>query len=197
MVEISKQHVRNDLNNFRFGKNSYVVIEDATLGQLYSRMLKKDFGSSETVILEHKNYLYIDDIVKNNSKCEEFEKFVFDVLENQLKKTGFLYLSFKLHTTTLQELIDTGVCEWFEYMMMFLKFSRLNILLQIEDCDINDFLPIAYQVVKKINNPRLSLYCNISGEQELKLPEDVNTVTKVVGDNMSTEKFVYSEFKIV
>jgi hypothetical protein len=195
MLDLSQEYVQDDLNNVRFGKNSYLTIKNATLKQLYSRMLKKDFAFVENFIFEHEDFLNIDEVVVDNSKCTELEQFIFDVLENRVKKTGFMYFCFKLKCQDMQQLIDDGVCEWFEYMMMFLKFSRLNMTIKIQDDDIH-VLPIAYQLVKKINNPRLSLYCDISQEKLALLPEDVNTVTKMIGKEVPTEKFVYSDFKI-
>lgn len=196
MLDLSKQHVKDDLTDLCFGKNTYIVLDHAPLGQLYSRMLKKDFLSTENVVIEHADFLYIDDIVTNNKKCEQFEDFIFDILENKVKKNGFLYFVLRFKSQTLQQLIDDGTCEWIEYMMLYFKFTRLNIIIKIDDDDINDVLPVAYQMIKKINNPRLSLMCDVSEENLVKLPEDINTVTKMIGDSVPEEKFVYSDFKI-
>jgi hypothetical protein len=196
MLDLSKQYVRDDLADLRFNKNTYIVLKNAELGKLYSRMLKKDFISTENVIIEHENFLYIDEVVNHNDKCEQLENFIFDILENQVKKNGFLYIVFKINSQSLQQLIDDGVCEWLEYMMLYFKFTRLNILMKVDDEDIIDSLPIAYQIVKKINNPRLSLLCDISNENLVKLPEDFNTVTKMIGNKVADNKFVYSNFKI-
>jgi hypothetical protein len=196
MLDLSKQYVRDDMADLRFGKNTYIVLEHAPLGKLYSRMLKKDFLYTENVIIEHKDFLYIDDVIMNNTKCEELENFIFDILENQVKKNGFLYFVLRFKSNELQDLIDNGVCEWLEYMMLYFKFTRLNIIVKICDNDIHDVLPVAYQIVKRINNPRLSLMCDISKENITKLPEDINTVTKMIGNNVSENKFVYSDFKI-
>ena len=157
---------------------------------------KKDFLSTDNVVIEHEDFLYIDDVVKNNVQCEQLENFIFDLLENQVKKNGFLYIVFKLNPQPLQQLIDDGVCEWLEYMMLYFKFTRLNILIKINDDDIDNVLPVAYQVVKRVNNPRLSLLCDISTSSLVKLPEDINTVTKMIGNDVSGKTFVYSDFQI-
>ena len=196
MLDLSKQYVKDDLTDLRFGKNTYIVLQHAPLGQLYSRMLKKDFLSTDNVVIEHEDFLYIDDVVKNNVQCEQLENFIFDLLENQVKKNGFLYIVFKLNPQPLQQLIDDGVCEWLEYMMLYFKFTRLNILIKINDDDIDNVLPVAYQVVKRVNNPRLSLLCDISTSSLVKLPEDINTVTKMIGNDVSGKTFVYSDFQI-
>lgn len=196
MLDLSKQYVKDDLTDLHFGKNTYVVLQHTPLGQLYSRMLKKDFLSTDNVVIEHEDFLYIDDVVKNNVQCEQLENFIFDLLENQVKKNGFLYIVFKLNPQPLQQLIDDGVCEWIEYMMLYFKFTRLNILIKINDDDVDNVLPVAYQVVKRVNNPRLSLLCDISTSSLVKLPEDVNTVTKMIGNDVSGKTFVYSDFQI-
>lgn len=196
MLDLSKQYVKDDLTDLHFGKNTYVVLQHTPLGQLYSRMLKKDFLSTDNVVIEHEDFLYIDDVVKNNVQCEQLENFIFDLLENQVKKNGFLYIVFKLNPQSLQQLIDDGVCEWLEYMMLYFKFTRLNILIKINDDDIDNVLPVAYQVVKRVNNPRLSLLCDISTSSLVKLPEDINTVTKMIGNDVSGKTFVYSDFQI-
>ena len=77
MLDLSKQYVKDDLTDLRFGKNTYIVLQHAPLGQLYSRMLKKDFLSTDNVVIEHEDFLYIDEVVNNNVQCEQLENFIF------------------------------------------------------------------------------------------------------------------------
>lgn len=196
MFELSKKCVRDDLSDLRFDKNSYIVMKHADLKTLYSLMNKNFFKFTDNIVIENGDFLYIDDVVNDHHKCTVLENFIFDILENQIKPNGYLYFCFAIKNKNMQALIDEGVCEWLEYMMLYFKFTRLNIVLKIQDEDVSDGLPIAYQMVKKINNPRLSLFCDISRDKSNNLPEDIDTVTKMIGVNVPAEKFVYSNLKI-
>jgi hypothetical protein len=170
-----------------FSQMSFVEVEKF--------ITSKKNKSKESLFLKFNDYIYLDELFLDESVRPEFENFVFNLIESRDRR--FIYFSFRIKETNLETLIHNGFYEWLEYWMLFVKFTHINFTFEMVDNSFNELLPLTYQIVKRLENPRATIFVNISSEN-LNVPEDVNLFTIVVnGDaNEIVERYPYAIFAI-
>ncbi len=161
------------------GNHVFIHFSNMTFFDVESFLSKKHMLNKEIVIIHFSENKYLDDLFLDDNLRPQFENMVFNLLEKFRKYNRFLYFAFEIKNQNLNELIHNGFYEWLEYWMLFFKFTHANFILEVNEQV--EHMPIEYILCKRIDNPRLSLFINISSWDKIskKLPEDIGVFTMI------------------
>lgn len=170
-----------------FFKMSFVDIEKF--------LNSKSMRNKGTIFLKFSDNIYIDELFLNDKIRTEFENFVFNLIEK--RESRFIFFSFKIKEKDMDILIHNGFYEWLDYWMLFVKFTHINFTFEMNDDDFDDLMPMTYQIVKKIENPRATIFIN-TNSKKLNIPEDVNAFTIIASGEQKEilKKYPYASFCI-
>jgi hypothetical protein len=178
-------------------QSMFLNFSKISFSDVYNLLSKPYMLNSNIIVCNFTEYQYLDTLFEDNIARTEFEEFLFQIIETLDKQTPYIYFNFKIKEKDLNKLIHNGFYEWLEYWLLFFKFTRLNWLIEMEDCSTFTVLPIEYIFVKRLDNPRISLFLNFECSQKYKeLPEDINLFT-ILTKNNSVNMFPYANMWLI
>lgn len=183
-----KEYTVNNPNQPIQTNHALLNISNMSYSDIDSFLSKKYLLNKEIVLIRFLDDIYLDMIFMDDNKRINFEELIFKLIENYGRINRFVYFSFKIKNSELDNLIHTGFYEWLEYWMLFFKFTHINFLFEIDDS--SGHMPIEYIVCKRIDNPRLSLFVNCNNWDSIvkTLPEDIGVFTTVAKDECMKNK---------
>lgn len=186
---------KSNVNNHFNGNNVFYMFSQMSFVEVEEFVTSKKNKSKESLFLKFNDYVYLDELFLDESLRPEFENFVFNLIEGREKR--FIYLSFQIKETNFEKLIHNGFYEWLEYWMLFVKFTHINFTFEMVDNSFSELLPLTYQIVKRLENPRATIFMNTQSKT-LCIPEDVNLFTIVVNGDADeiVKKYPYAIFSI-
>lgn len=188
---VCKSNVNNPFN----GNNVFYMFSQMSFVEVEKFIMSKKNKSKESLVLKFNDCIYLDELFLNESLRPEFENFVFNLIEGRERR--FIYFSFQIKEKSLEALIHNGFYEWLEYWMLFVKFTHINFTFEMVDESFNELLPLTYKIVKRLENPRATIFINITSKT-LTMPEDVNLFTLIVNGDIDkiNQQYPYAIFTI-
>ncbi len=158
-------------------------------------IMSKKNRNKETLFIQFNEYVFLDELFLDDVSRSAFENFVFNFIEK--REVRFIYFSFKIKENDFDKLIHNGFYEWLEYWMLFVKFTHINFTFEMIDDSFNELLPITYQIVKRLENPRATISMNIK-TQNINIPEDINLFTIMINDSKKeiADNYPYAIFSL-
>ena len=188
---VCKSNVNNPFN----GNNVFYMFSQMSFVEVEKFIMSKKNKSKESLVLKFNDCIYLDELFLDEALRPEFENFVFTLIEGRERR--FIYFSFQIKETNLETLIHNGFYEWLEYWMLFVKFTHINFTFEMVDESFNELLPLTYKIVKRLENPRATIFINITSKT-LTMPEDVNLFTLIVDGDIDkvAQQYPYAIFTI-
>ena len=174
-----KEYTINNPNQLIQSNHVLLNISNMSCTDIDSFLAQKTLLNKEIVIVRFIDDICLYKLFMNDEKRIMFEELLFNLIEKYGNLNRFIYFSFKISNSNLDDLIHTGFYEWLEYWMLFFKFTHINFLFEINDH--SGHMPIEYVVCKRIDNPRLSIFVNCDNWKSIAktLPEDLGVFTTV------------------
>lgn len=195
-----KEYSINTIQSQPYGSDLFLNVSNLSFQELRLVLNKHSMMNAQCIVLRFKEHEYLDVLFEDDKVRTEFEDFLFNLIENSHKSKRFIYVVFKIQENNLDTLIHNGFYEWLDYWMLFFKFTKLNFLIEMDEDSLKHSMPIEYVITKRIDNPRTSLFINVSDISPFVtiMPEDITSfVLMVKDDNLkSTNKFPYANMWI-
>ena len=194
MIQLNVYDITNGNCLDNMSENNIICnIKEMSFSEVESFLKSKCMKSKNVMFLKFQEYQFLDELFLLDKQRSEFENFVFNLIES--RESRFVYFLFKIKSTDMEKLIHNGFYEWIDYWMLFIKFTHINFVFEIDDNGFEELLPLSYRIVKKIENPRLTLFLNLKNDLQ-NIPEDINVFTLMISSGAATaqNKYPYAEY---
>lgn len=185
-MNLNESTITKNSHQLLSGKELLLNIDNLTFDDTFQFLYRKDMLNKNILAIRFLQHPFLDELFEDDDVRPVFESFLFDVLERG-QQNRFMHFVFKLKNNDLETLIHNGFYEWIEYWMLFFRFSKVNFIFELDDDTLNTSRPMGYQIAKRINNPRISLFVNTDNWNNYRrlIPEDLNAfVSTIKNENM-------------
>ena len=187
-VNISKNNI---FSSSFINSNVALMNSDCSFMDLDKLFNSKSFTMIDVAAIYNNSIQYLDEMFLDDVVRSEFEEMLFRLLERDVKRTKYFFVFKISNNHSIRELKDLGFIEWLYYTLLFCRASKVNFSIIYEGANLS---PIAYQVTKELNNPRLGLgYSSNVSDGE---PEDVPILANLWLTDPDSLKGSYTEYTI-
>lgn len=200
MTQLHEYIVEPEMDHGFIESNLMINAINLKLNNAYDFLNQQFLVNKHNLVVRFNDYLYLDEIYNDLEIRTHIETLFFKFIENHRQDKRFIFFCFKIKSKDIDALIHNGFDEWLFYLLTFFKYTRLNIVIEMDQSSFSEsHVPIEYLIVKRYDNPRIGLFINdngVSGNSKKIIPEDISAFTTIVDDRdlCKEGKYPYAMF---